>query len=412
MSLAEKLSQHYQIHLSDELCDWFDGQPERRQGGAEFRQALSVGDLIEPAPGIIWAGFMLPDTLPLVGNHYGDWLCLRIGFDGQPVEMIHWYHGGGDWTPYGNRLSEALIYDLARWLAGHRSESVPEQADFGFATWARQWCPIPEFWSEDLARADVERWMHDHHIARVALQRDQVAQALLSPLGHHATIKTAQQLGVAWEPEFVRWLFDAQLCPSSQRATLLSLYAKDASRLFEQDWDTARQVCQQLASSRNDLAWPFDLLGWWHERNAELPAAIRNYQAGIRTSIFSDDTVRFRTHWFPTRFGKFSAFRLFELRDNLSDAALEDPYLQLFWNPDHESLRARVRDYWLTAGDLALEQDRFQEAYQHYYRAGWDLGLQYPDSYQPIYRKLIEAAERGGSECLARIGRLHERFLR
>src|SRR5690606_36855447 len=97
---SNKLAAHYGLQLPADLRAWLDDEIWRHAGGAEFSQPQSPDQLIEP-DGSIWGGFMLPDTLPIVGNDYGDWLCLRIAPDGQVSEVLHWSHGGGDWIPYG-----------------------------------------------------------------------------------------------------------------------------------------------------------------------------------------------------------------------------------------------------------------------------------------------------------------------
>ncbi len=55
---------------------------------------------------------MLPDTLPLIGNEYGDWLCVRVDEDNRFGELVHWYHGGGDWIPVGKSIAEAVLHDI------------------------------------------------------------------------------------------------------------------------------------------------------------------------------------------------------------------------------------------------------------------------------------------------------------
>ena len=77
---SEKLAAHYGLRLPPDLRAWIDDNVWEQAGGAEFSQPQSPEHLIEPN-GAIWGGFMLPDTLPIIGNEYGDWLCLRIDAD-------------------------------------------------------------------------------------------------------------------------------------------------------------------------------------------------------------------------------------------------------------------------------------------------------------------------------------------
>ena len=110
---STEIEQRYSLRLPDDVRAWLDEQVWRVAGGAEFRRAQTPEQLLDPLPGSIWAGFMLPDTLPIIGNDYGDWLCLRVAADGTISELVHWSHCGGDWIPYGTNLAEGLLYDAA-----------------------------------------------------------------------------------------------------------------------------------------------------------------------------------------------------------------------------------------------------------------------------------------------------------
>ena len=74
---SERIERHYSLRLPHDVRVWLDQDIWREVGGAEFCRARTPEQILEPEPGTIWAGFMLPDTLPIVGNDYGDWLCLR-----------------------------------------------------------------------------------------------------------------------------------------------------------------------------------------------------------------------------------------------------------------------------------------------------------------------------------------------
>ena len=119
---STEIENRYSLRLSDDVRAWLDEQVWHESGGAEFCRAQTPEQLLDPPPGTIWAGFMLPDTLPIIGNDYGDWLCLRIAADGTVSELVQWSHGGGDWIPYGNTLAEGLLYDAAvRVMYPHRA---------------------------------------------------------------------------------------------------------------------------------------------------------------------------------------------------------------------------------------------------------------------------------------------------
>src|SRR5262245_37578083 len=113
MRWSDSVAQRFDIQLPLDLRAWLDDGIWKQAGGAEFCRPRTPEQLVSPEPGSIWAGFMLPDTLPFIGNQYGDWLCLRIGFSNRVDEVLYWCHGGGDWIPYGRTLAESLIYDAA-----------------------------------------------------------------------------------------------------------------------------------------------------------------------------------------------------------------------------------------------------------------------------------------------------------
>jgi hypothetical protein len=91
--------------LSDDLIDWFDLEFWRLKTIGVFSQAATPGQLLESAPTVIWPGFMPANFLPLIGNTTGDWLCVKVDESGFASRIFHWYHGGGDWLPWGESLS-------------------------------------------------------------------------------------------------------------------------------------------------------------------------------------------------------------------------------------------------------------------------------------------------------------------
>ena len=226
----------------------------KEECGAEFRLAQSPEQWLDPPPGAIWAGFMLPDTLPIISNDYGDWLCLRIAADGTVTELVQWSHGGGDWIPYGRTLAEGLVYDAARQLL-HPDRSSPANPggpitdDFQAAVWAARWLPsarplmsvlesrgegrdgwVASQLLDELARAGI---------AEYAVHRDRILRYLGTPLKARSAASWAADAGVSWEPEFVSWLFDTARIPSSARQQLTLRLADTDGAAFTQDWSAA-----------------------------------------------------------------------------------------------------------------------------------------------------------------------------
>jgi tetratricopeptide (TPR) repeat protein len=422
---SAQVERRFALQLPADVRVWLDEEHWQHPGGAEFCRPLTPAQLMDPEPGTIWAGFMLPDTLPVIGNNYGDWLCLRIAPSGTVAEVVCWSHCGGDWLPYGSNLAEALLYDAAARVIHPRKPEFtepdpPSEQVFRPAEWARHWVgggptPIAPFWTNDEKqerdRQVLLKQLSQARVAEVAVLRDSVLHHLESPLKLRSDAKLAEKLNVAWEPNFVRWLFDTDLIPPQTREELCQHFSSGDGQLLVQNWDAAYDDAQRVIALRSDLGWAYDTAGWAAERRGDLQQAVQFYLQGLHTSLFSDDTVRFRTHWIPEGMGKFAAARLADLKSSMSPQQQHDPYLALFWENDPESLRVRVRDFWTAKARLAADQGDPLEAYHCYYQAGWDMGLHFVSSYEEILDGLIRSAKDAGSAALASVAELHRRCL-
>jgi len=424
---SSQIAKCYSLCLPDDVRAWLDDQVWKEPGGAQFRRAQTPEQLIDPVPGSIWAGFMLPDTLPLIGNDYGDWLCLRIAADGTVAELVHWSHCGGDWIPCGRNLAEGLVYDAAVGVLHAQGPNAPEielndPHTFRLAEWACRWMAsrgveVPAFWPCDgpaavtpnaaalldtLARAGI---------ATYAVQRDRILGHLDSPFKARSSTALAQELDVCWEPDFVSWLFDTDRIPAAARAQLAQKMPTTTSDPFAQNWSAAEAEALAVLERRTDLGWAFDIAGWAAERRGEPELAVQRYLAGLQASWFSDDALRFRTHWFNEGYGKFAAARLAALAHKLTPDERRDPYLTIFLDNDSDTLRRRVQQHWITRARDARRRKAHREAYQYYYRAGWDLGMLPISAYDEVFTELRAAAEADNSPALAAVAALHHRFL-
>ncbi|MHB8862704.1 MAG: SMI1/KNR4 family protein [Pirellulaceae bacterium] len=424
---STEIENRYSLRLSDDVRAWLDEQVWRESGGGEFSRAQTPEQLLDPPPGVIWAGFMLPDTLPIIGNDYGDWLCLRIAADGTVSELVQWSHGGGDWIPYGRTLAEGLLYDAAvRFLYPHRASfakaepAAPEH--FRAADWAWRWMtrqnrPVPRFWpldGEPLSPPPL-RALRDGlaaaGVAEFAIRRDRILEHLESPLKSRSHAALAQELEVSWEPEFVSWLFDTARIPPAARQQLISRLSAVVGDPFVQDWAAAEAEAAAVLEVRDDLGWAFDIAGWAAERRGAARLAVQRYLAGLQTSWFSDDTLQFRTHWFDEGYGKFAASRLAVLSDHLTPLQQRDPYLQIFLDNEPRTMRTRVQQHWISLAREASRRKAHREAYAYYYRAGWDLGMLPVKAYDEVLQQLGTCAQASGSPALAALAALHHRFL-
>lgn len=448
-SWSQQFAARWHLDVPPDLTDWLDQQRWQLAGGGEFHRPLAPLDVLRPPPGIFWSGLLLPDTLPVIGNDYGDWLCLRVSERGTIAEWIAWSHAGGDWIGVGQSFAEALWHDAARYRqqplqAGHAAWA-PRDTDTGpvdaHVAWARDWLTRQRRWppNSTLDSADPQDRdrLHPGQLADgqlpAVVARDQLLDCLDNPLRRQADFRSALRLGVDWETDFARWLFDSDLIPPSWQSRLQAGFT-NADRPWSQNWEAAEQVARRVLGERRDLSWPFVVVGWSCERRGDRAQACRFYYEGLRASAFTDETARLHTSWASGGGGKFVAARLRHLRDCWDDAMAGDEYLQLMTStatdsatdsdsqadPAADRFVERVSDYWLRqaraceaaregAADGTAAGGR---AYDAYYRAGWDLGVARRENYRPILEGLVRSAHRAGHAARAAIAEWHLNNLR
>ncbi|MEZ6091029.1 MAG: SMI1/KNR4 family protein [Pirellulaceae bacterium] len=420
-SWSSALRDRYHCALTSDLSDWWDREIWRYEAGGEFDQPVSPQSLLEEAPEVIWPGFMLPDTLPILGNGYGDWLCLRFDANNRPAEVIHWYHGGGDWMPWGRTLSEAIAFDYLRSrLPGRRQyyANVAQEFDLRFGDqsipdWAASHLPAPV--AEVLRQTEHDRsevvylddTMLTEEVAAIAVRCEMTLRSLDSPLRQVLQPTKANHLGIPWEPDAVSWLFDNALVPPERLNALATMLGRDADDLVGQDWSTAVEHASAVFEQRQDLSWAAAVMGWSHEKSNDPVAAISIYRRALFGSSFADQSVRFRTHWFPESAGKFVVARLQHLAKQGNLELDADPYLKLFRDEEESPLTRRLTDYWCNVAEIAENEERWADAYNAYYRAGWDLGCDRMSTYEDLLTNMERVARSGGQLTRAELATTH-----
>ncbi|MCA9128941.1 MAG: hypothetical protein KDB22_17765 [Planctomycetales bacterium] len=437
-ALAAEIATRFQVHLDPIWCSWFDHpSPESLLCGA-FQTAVSVEALFADQPSAIWPGLMLPDTLPVIGNEYGDWICARVCSNDHFVELLHWYHGGGDWIPVGRSLVEAVMHDVAdslrpsglQMLRG-ASETIQLSDHQDFASPLTRVLSDPWYANslDCLASAAGNPWnpqsvlssfleslqKSSYHTALDILERaglcteavacDQIERLLQTPLTAIASHEVAAAIGSDWSPDFVRALFDLSVVDEERRADICHHAGLTQDQWPFQDWESAEQYALKIIARRSDLAWAYDIAGWAAQRDGRFDAAMKVYWRGRHASPFTDQSVRIRSHWYPERFCKFSISQIVALSDQLNSGLFRDPYLDLFQTPSFDA--QDVAEYWLHLGELAMRENRYAEAYDLFYRAGWDLGVRQLAGYFPILTRLAEAAEAAGFRARAAVALTH-----
>jgi hypothetical protein len=412
---SQAVAARYQIQLSPELEDWFDRGVCGRLGNSEFCEPASPEQLISDAPDCIWPGLMPPDVLPLVGNGLGDWLCGRVSAEGTIDEIIYWYHGGGDYLPYGSRLAEAILFDaLSDRLPGRRQlHAVPaEREPFEYqpmvcgslVDWALSHLPhdVGAVLQIDAPPSLVLQELRRHKIALDAVRCDEVLAAMDNDVRVRMTAKHADRMGVSWERDVAKWMFDTATIPEHRKRQLMQLWSEPADASLQQDWATAETICLSIADERDDLGWVHDCLGWAAQRRGDIERARDHYQKAAVTSLFTDQAVRFRSYFDSDKAAKFSIARLEELG---IDHDLDPRYVAALKDIANPQWRAAVESYWLSQS--VREGVTHAERYDFIYRAGWDVGCDSMARYRDLLIQLSDAATAAGQVARAEVARTH-----
>lgn len=430
-SPSESLQEHFSLELSPDWIDWFDHSLNSVRPPGAMREVVAADHLVASTPSQIWPGFMLPDTLPIIGNSYGDWLCARIDENNGFGELIYWYHGGGDWIPVGKNLSEALLHDAIDHFRPIRKQAVRGATELEktgdaallsrlgepqFQNWLEQSLPqLPHknaltFLNalpgqlEDGGYSDAITRMYEFRWAFEAIACDLIEDALQTPLTQIANAAFAEKHGYSWYPEYVAWMFDLGTIPEE---VIDDLRNSSAAAWPTQKWEKASAIANQVLQSRNDLGWAFTISGWQHEREGNAEKAASTYFAGRFASSFADQSVRLSCHSLSERMGKFSVERLALLLDKGQVPKSDDAYLHLFLDDSKQSVLARLHQYWWDQGSEHMENGNFSTAYYCFMKSGWDMGVSRLSDYSIILNALSDAALKAGWPARAAVARKH-----
>ena len=388
---SQLLSDRYQIQLSESWQNWFDGIGREVSLPGFFRQQVDLAGLCASKPTQIWSGFMLPDTLPVLSNGYGDWICVRVRADGSFGELLHWYHGGGDWIPVGQHLAEAILHDA---VDVHRP--IRKQMLRGAVETAR-----PKN-SSDRPQA-LQQWLVDSIVAvRDDLSQDAVLKIVeAAQSGHYAiALKLLVESQLA---------FEAAVCDNTEQMIQQAVPSEHGSlnMLEDEDCNRIAELCESIIERRQDLGWAYSLLGWCQQHAGNKELSKTTFFSGRFASAFSDQSVRLRLHRFEQRYGKFSIAQLAASRKDLPESITSDEYLTLYLNNRDANLVSRVQDYWLNLAQSALASGDHSEAYRLAYNAGWDIGATSMPSYRKILDILYQSSKAAGWAGRSAVAKAH-----
>lgn len=457
---SKKLAERFGVDFGDELSQWWDELCMQSPGPGEFRYPVMPQTLLSEVPDPIWPPLMPPNFLPLVGNGAGDWLCVRLldpdvaTRTGQATDICHWYHGGGDWLPWGDRLSEALLFD---WLltslpqsdcrhaepasddglddldasqnAEHGQASLNSWREHAWGQWVADRLP-------DLAAIDWHTAQDSYRLAsdllnlgmcEVPIRCQLVIDALSSALSGRLTPKMAHDAGLTWN-DWMQWCFDLRTMPreiSDRLQHSLGLSASDFDPR-QQRWDEVQTHAAAVCRRSPDLAWGHDLLGYARRTGGDSVGAERAFSSAIRCSVFTDQSVRLRTHWATATDGiaKFSArFLAHKSVSSDSDGLPEDSVDDRLGRLPASIDRERLLEYLSPAAgeDASLVRQRYSQmlvdeaaaaatpatSARLLYAAGWDLGAEPMRRYGELLDGYIAACQAAGWLSHERLANVH-----
>ncbi len=359
----------FRLELSASDRKWFEGSWRDFDGAASlYNQSLDPSETLGQARAV-WGGMMLPDTIPLLANGFGDYLCARFTNDGRLSEIIEWFHEGVGWRHYGYSINQAITLDQMEY-SRRNSSGEPQDSH-----------PSAE-------------------LSSVAISEDACKQAVRSQLEDACRrvggAKLAKLAGVSWS-ELKIWLQDPSGMPLTECAQIAAALGLDQAEMIHQDWDAALLQSQSVLKVRADLAWPYAVAGQAFERLKCPDDAIEMYKAGV-TKLGSSSS--FTAHWSTAssaRTGKFAADRLLALDSNNLESTVRE-YVKALIN-------RKVRQYWFASADTAAKKGDHRGAYQCLFAAGWD--IYYSNDILEILQALKTAAKLAGSHTLEAIATLH-----
>ncbi|MGB7346554.1 MAG: SMI1/KNR4 family protein [Pirellulaceae bacterium] len=400
--LSARIADRYQCYLPDDLVDWFDGGIWQHTGTSEYCVPVDPNSLLESAPDAIWPGLMPCDFMPLIGSHAGDWLGVRLDRSNNASQVIQWYHGGGDWIPWGRTLSEAIVYDaVCHRLPGPKRrhavpaedfQTTPATRDDRLLSWACGHAGIDEqkVVDPDFAGMALADFLLSERIAESAVRCELIQNTLAETLSQSFDRRQAESIGVEWN-NAVRWMFDTDLIPNEIRPKLqheLGYTGDD-----RQDWSLAQHHAEKVVAGFPEIAWGYDLLGYTFEKSGQWQRAHQVYCQGIDKSVFTDQSVKLRTHWTSCDAAKFSAARLVWLGNEHGlklPASVDQSYLDLLTDKNSERRRVAAQNYWL---DRAGKSESKADQLDALVAAGWDLGADPIKAFADILERISHCDE-------------------
>ena len=415
---SERLAERYRCCFSPVLVDWFDSDIWKRKGCGEYSSPVEPALLLSDAPEQVWPGLMSCDLIPLVESTAGDWLCVRVDENSMASEVVQWYHGGGDWIPWGQDIAQAIVFDgyLQRISSDSRRHAIPaayhrgngEQVD-DLLVWALQQMPTGLAEALDAAQdsEQIANSLLNARVAEVAVHCELVLKSMSCPDVDSLRLAIGAEAEAIDRNQLTEWSFDTALIPDKYLSVLKS--GHHGLNLGEQDWQTARVHADAVTKLAPNLAWGWEILGYCEDRADRMESALDAYSNAIQCSVFTDQSVRMNTHWATEEASKFSIERLRRIDQRIID---QSDYLSTLLKADGSERRACMTAYWKKKAAAHLEIGEIPTAVDCYMAAGWDLGAGPIQVYGDILTHIQETAETCGQSGRAEVAATHRRCLR
>ena len=411
-SWSLQLAAEFEITLSEDLKAWYDQELWKESAPAEFVLPIAPEQVLDVDSSTIWGGQMLPDTLPILANGMGDVIAVRFDAAGAVRELLRWNHEGCTWTPYGQSLCEALVFDtVVSRLSGEYDADIHDGESL-FVKWALEQIDLCPDRREQLGKAlDSDNIRIEDLITcgvaeipgRKVLAEACLATPLVKAAQETGGMALAESLGVDWS-ELSAGLYDSQLIPQEHRDKLAGLLEISVDQLLFQDWPAASAQGARVVAKRTDLAWPYAVLGRAAEHEGCSETALGHYLSGISAMGTTSD---FTEAWSEPAAcpSKYCAQRLLTMADQLPQDSADSAYIRAATSRDLYS----ISEYWRSEAGSAEDSGAADRAYDCWYHAGWD---EYAfDDMQAVLDGLVRTAKAAGYTALYKLAEHHKRTL-
>ena len=358
--------------------------PTRPSSATSFDLGIAPEDLLDDAPTSIWPGLMPCHFVPLLHNGGGDSLCLRIADDGSVSEVVNWFHGGGDWTPWADNVAEAIVLDA--WMPRLRSLSrVTDAAS-----------PTPP------DGPDVDP-------VKDETTSEQICAAIKSPRYRWAiealNVNTMPNPAVS-ENELIAWFRRHNIARPAMDLARATLATRNPTAPPNGDDDG----CDGLTTRHPAMAWAWEAVGLDADAHGNHRDAIESFDRAARCSAFTTAHLRFghgtRTDA-TAAMGEVESvkFGLAMLNKLQPDRIRGDDYLRRLTLRTVADQQQSIHNYWFDIATQFELGDRRQLFALH--MSAWDVGLPTMTQYRDVIRFVAQCAEANQADARAAVAQAH-----